>query len=80
MNLFGEDNILTFNPEFVQENMRQETESLIVYTNKSLKLFSLFLVAQLAIDISFGVDSIINRNVAYIEMSRFYAEIGIFIV
>ena len=67
---------LIFNSEIVPLDAQEEVENLIKSTSKELKIMMYFLLIQLCIDIGFSIDSIVNRNQAYIEMSRFYAEIG----
>ena len=70
---------LIFNSEVVPADAQEEVENLIKTTSKELKIMIYFLAIQICIDIGFAVDSIVNRNLAYIEMSRFYAEIGIYL-
>ena len=41
-----------------------------------MNMFILFLFIQLVFDIAFNIDSIINRNRAYIELQHFYMETG----
>jgi hypothetical protein len=67
---------MVFNSEFVPDYLRSETEQLITSTRKNLILFFYFLCFQLIFDISYGFNSIQNRNNIYIELSRFYGAIG----
>lgn len=67
---------MAFNAEVIPEDSQEEVEALIKSTRRELRVMLYFITLQLAIDLAFSVDSVVNRNLAYIEMSRFYAEIG----
>ena len=76
--LLRPQNDLVFNPDIVPSESQEEVELLIKSTSFELKIMLYFLLFQIVIDVAFSIDSIWNRNLAYIEMSRFYAEIGIY--
>ena len=74
--LLREEPNIVFNAEFIPESLREDTEALIQSTSRHCKIFYIFMLLQFLVDLTFTLDSIYNRNTAYIEMSRFYAEIG----